>query len=65
MCKNPEASVGLTVVVLVQTASPRQLPQRKQNAQLVVKLQEVIKSSEDELRLSVTFSLEPYHICLQ
>lgn len=45
--------------------SPRQLPQRKQDAQLVVKLQEVIKSSEEELRLSVTFSLEPHHIRLK
>lgn len=65
MCRHLEGSAGLIVVVLVPTPSPRQLPQRKQDAQLVMKLQEVIKSSEEELRLSVTFSLEPHHICLQ
>lgn len=66
MSRHLEDSAGLTVVVvLVPKASPRQLPKRKQDAQLVVKLQEVIKSSEEELRLSLTFSLEPHHICLQ
>lgn len=65
MCRHLEGSAGLTGVVLGLTASPWQLPQGKQDAQLVVKLQEVIESSEEELGLSVTFSLEPHHICLQ
>lgn len=50
---------------MLRAASPGQLPQGKQDAQLVVELQEVIKGSEDELRLSVTFSLKPHHVRLQ
>lgn len=67
----PEQSDGKTTQsrkiwpVLVRTGSPRQLPQRKQDAQLVVQLQEVIKSPEDELRLGLSFSLKPDHVRLQ
>lgn len=48
-----------------QEVLPGQLPEGEQNAEFVVQLLELIKSAEDELRLSVTFPLEPHHVRLQ
>lgn len=43
---------------------PRQLPQREQDAELVVELLKLIEGAEDKLWLLVTFSQEPHHVRL-
>lgn len=50
--------------IIIRGVLPWKLPKREQDGEFVVELLKFIKSAKDKLRLILTFSQDPHHICL-